>query len=118
MAKNEDTRLMTPAQLKAWKPPVMSEAEQKVYAKKDPWFKAMMSATIIPFSNQLVKAAAEAKIEGKTRRKKPSKKAVKTLEKYLKANGTTPVVHEPKKRGRPPKAKVAPKKHAVKKRKK
>jgi hypothetical protein len=91
-------------------------AKKKVVKELD--WSDILTKAIIPFSNQLVKAAAEAQVAGKTRRKKPSKKAVKTLEKYLKVNGSAPVVHTPKKRGRPPKVKVTAKKRSPKKRKK
>ena len=94
MAKNSwdyNTRILTDAQIKKWKVPVMTEAEKKV-AQKDPWFNTMMDMEIVP--------------KGKTKhadvKLKKGKRAAKVVEKYLKEKNTA-VVKEKKPRGRPKK---------------
>ena len=91
-----DTRTMTAAQLKKWKPPVMSAAELKQESKKDEWFARMIDAVIVP-KGKTKHADADVKI-------KKGKRAAKVMEKYLKEKNTAKPV-EKKPRGRPKKEK-------------
>ena len=89
-----DTRTMTAAELKKWKPPVMTDAEKKQMAKTEPWFTFMMTTEIIQ--------KGKTKHDDAVMKPKKGKRAAKVVEKYLKEKNTAKPV-EKKPRGRPKK---------------